>query len=195
MGRNRLSDPAWKSGPTYPEPTSSEHAIGPEPAGWDHDGVGRKEAERVDGEALCAVREAYSCSRDGCDTDARKDHVYALSDVSERVQQAASRAIDVSRRDAARSPRSLAEGNEADYTDEPEAVDIIEYLAINATIVDYDGGPILAFEFTDSEESDAPNQSSRSATERFGEDELGYVYPHFTDEHGFGGPCYGHVEP
>jgi len=175
MGRNRLSDPAWKSGPTYPEPTSSEHAIGPEPAGWDHDGVGRKEAERVDGEALCAVREAYSCSRDGCDTDARKDHVYALSDVSERVQQAASRAIE--------------------YTDEPEAVDIIEYLAINATIVDYDEGPILAFEFTDSEESDAPNQSSRSATERFGEDELGYVYPHFTDEHGFGGSCYGHVEP
>lgn len=173
MGRNRLPDPSWKSGPSYPEPTSSEHAISPEPAGWDHDGVGRKEAERVDGEALCAVREAYSCSRDGCDTDARKDHVYALSDVSERVQQAARHAIDVSRRDAARSPRSLAEGNEADYTDERE--DIVEYLAIHATIVDYDEGPILAFEF--------------------GDDELGYVYPHFTDEQGFGGPCYGHVEP
>jgi len=155
MGRNRLSDPSWKSGPSYPEPTSSEHAIDPQPAGWDHDGVGRKEAERVDGEALCAVREAYSCHRDGCDTDARKDHVYALSDVSERVQQAARHAID--------------------YTDEPATEDIVEYLAIHATIVDYDEGPILAFEF--------------------GDDEFGYVYPNFTDEHGFGGPCYGHVEP
>lgn len=155
MGRNRLPDPSWKSGPTYPEPTSSEHAIDPEPAGWDHDGVGRKEAERVDGEALCAVREAYSCSRDGCDTDARKDHVYALSDVSERVQQAARHAIS--------------------WTDEPGTEDIVEYLAIHATIVDYDEGPILAF--------------------AFGDDTLGYVYPHFTDEDGFGGPCYGHVEP
>lgn len=155
MGRNRLPDPSWKSGPSYPEPTSSEHAIGPEPAGWDHDGVGRDEAERVDGEALCAVREAYSCSRDGCDTDPRRNHVYALSDVSERVQQSARHAID--------------------YTDEPGTEDIVEYLAINATIVDYDEGPILAF--------------------HFGDDEFGYVSPHFTDEHGFGGPCYGHVEP
>ena len=153
--RGRLSDPSWKSGPTYREPTDSEHAIDPEPAGYDHDGVGRDEAERVDGEALCAVREAYSCSRDGCDADPRRAHVYALSDVSQRVQQAAAHAID--------------------YTEEPTAEDLIEYLAVHAVIVDYDEGPILGFEF--------------------GDDEFGYVYPHFTDESGFGGPCYGHVEP
>mgnify|MGYP006279819219 CR=1 FL=1 len=173
--RGRLSDPSWKSGPTYPEPTDSEHAIDPEPAGYDHDGVGRDEAERVDGEALCAVREAYSCSRDGCDADPRRAHVYALSDVSRRVQQAAAHAIDSRGSGTTRNRASLAEGNEADYTEEPTAEDLIEYLAVHAVIVDYDEGPILGFEF--------------------GDDEFGYVYPHFTDESGFGGPCYGHVEP
>lgn len=153
MGQ-RLSDPDWKSGPTRPEPTASDHAIDPEPA-YDHDGVGRKEAERVDGEALCAVREAYVCHRDGCDVDARKDHVYALTDVSADVREDARVAID--------------------YTDDPTTEDVIEYLATNATIVDYDEVPILGFEF--------------------GDDERGYVYPHFTDESGFGGPCYGRVEP
>jgi len=153
--RGRLSDPAWKSGPSHPEPTASEHAISPEPAGYDHDGVGVNEAERVDGEPLSAVREAYSCSRDGCDADPQRNHVYALTDVSERVQQAAAYAID--------------------YTEEPTAEDLIEYLAINAVVVDYDEGPILGFEF--------------------GDDTFGYVPPHFTDESGFGGSCYGRVEP
>jgi hypothetical protein len=150
-----LSDPSWKSGPTYPEPTSSEHAIDPEPAGYDHDGVGRDEAERVDGAALCAVREAYSCSRDGCDVSPRRIHVYALSDVSDRLMKIARHAID--------------------YTDDPEEGDFVEFFAVRAQVVDYDEGPILGFEV--------------------GDDTIGYVYPHFTDEHDFGGPCYGHVEP
>jgi len=173
--RGRLSDPSWKSGPTYPEPTDSEHAIDPEPAGYDHDGVGRDEAERVDGEALCAVREAYSCSRDGCDADPRRAHVYALTDVSRRVQQAAAHAID--------------------YTEEPTAEDLIEYLATHAVIVDYDEGPILGFEFGDGADSGESASSSAESAASADEDEFGYVYPHFTDESGFGGPCYGHVEP
>lgn len=68
MGRG-LSDPAWKSGPTYPEPTASEHAIHPEDFGHggDWDGFGKSEAERVEGVPLVAIQEAATCSRDGCD--------------------------------------------------------------------------------------------------------------------------------
>jgi hypothetical protein len=153
--RGRLSDPSWKRGPKEPSPTDSEHAIDPQPSGYDHDGVGKSEAERIDGAALCAVREVYSCSRDGCDISPRKNHVYALTDVSDRVIQAASHAIE--------------------YADDPGTDAVIEYLAMHATIVDYDMGPILGFEFGDAE--------------------LGYVSPSVTVEEGFDGPCYGHAEP
>jgi hypothetical protein len=128
MGQ-RLSDPSWKSGPTRREPTDSEHAIAPEPAGYDIDGVGTSEAERVRGESLCAVREAYSCRREGCDTDPSKSHVYSLTDVSERVQQAARYAIS--------------------HTDDPTTRDVIEYLATHATVVDYEANPALGFTFGD----------------------------------------------
>ena len=69
MGRG-LSDPAWKSGPTYPEPTASDHAIHPEDfghSGGDWDGFGVNEAEMVEGVPLVAVQEVATCSRDGCD--------------------------------------------------------------------------------------------------------------------------------
>jgi hypothetical protein len=69
MGR-RLSDPAWKSGPTHPEPTSSDHAIAPEDfgcGGFDFDGFGVDEAEQVEGEPLVVIMEQAVCSRDGCD--------------------------------------------------------------------------------------------------------------------------------
>jgi len=151
----RLSDPQWKSGPSRNEPTDSEHAIDPEPVNYDHDGVGRDEAERVDGEPLCAVREAYVCCRDGCDATPQKSHVYALTDVSKRVRKAASHAIE--------------------HTDNPSDEDVVEYLATHVTTVDYDEGPILAFEF--------------------GEETLGSLHAHFTNASGFSGPCYGRAEP
>jgi hypothetical protein len=70
MGRGRLSDPSWKSGPSNPEPTSSEHAIHPEDFGQssaDWDGFGVDEAEQVEGEPLVALQEVATCTRDGCD--------------------------------------------------------------------------------------------------------------------------------
>lgn len=139
----------------YSEPTDSEHAIDPEPVGYDHDGVGRDEAKRVDGVAFHAVRESYRCTRDGCDTDARKHHIYALSDVDEEVQATAFEEIE--------------------WTNSPNAEDLVEWLSMRATIVDYDESPILGFEH----EGEA----------------IGYLEPRFTQEQGFDGPCYGHVEP
>jgi hypothetical protein len=147
-------EPNWKSGPTYPEPTSSEHAIDRQPAGYDFDGVRVREAERVDGEPLLAIREAYSCRRDGCEADPSKAHVYALSDVSARTLQIA---------------------RYAHPFDQPLTDEIVEFLAMNAEIMDYDEGPIIAFEI--------------------GDRLVGYAYPHFTDHHDFDGPCYGRVEP
>lgn len=67
MGRGTIPDPSWKSGPTYPEPTASEHAIDPQPDGADFDGFGVDEAERVEGEPLVAIQEVHYCARDGCD--------------------------------------------------------------------------------------------------------------------------------
>jgi hypothetical protein len=126
--KGRLSDPAWKSGPTYPEPTASEHAIDPQPNGYDVDGVGVNEAEHIDGEPLCAVREAYSCSREGCDTYPSKDHVYALTDVSKRTLQIA---------------------RYAHPFDEPLTDEIAEFLAERAEVMDYDNAPIIAFRIGD----------------------------------------------
>jgi len=179
--RGRLSDPAWKSGPSHPEPTASEHAINPEPAGYDHDGVGVNEAERVDGEPLSAVREAYSCSRDGCDADPQRNHVYALTDVSERVQRIAEYVV---------RNEEWFDGVVRSLTDEH----LVEFLAPRATIVDYDEGPILGFEV--GEDTVSSNGSKRGSSEDSSDrDTIGYVYPHFTDESGFGGSCYGRVEP
>lgn len=66
-GRRTLKDPAWKSGPTHPEPTSSEHAIDPQPTDHDVDGFGVDEAEMVEGEPLIALQESHGCGREGCD--------------------------------------------------------------------------------------------------------------------------------
>lgn len=67
MKRRGVPDPKWKSGPTYPEPTSDTHFISEESQGYVWDGFGQDEAEQVEGEPVVVVHERYSCSRDNCD--------------------------------------------------------------------------------------------------------------------------------
>lgn len=82
MGR-RLSDPDWKSGPTYPEPTSSDHDIwSDEPSGEDFDGFGVNEAKSVDGEPLLAIQEVHNCGRDGCDAQLMRRHLFTTEDLT-----------------------------------------------------------------------------------------------------------------
>ena len=148
-----LSDPSWKSGPTYDKPTDSEHALDIEPAGIDIDGVGVDEAERVDGTPLVATFETFSCRRDMCDEAEKRRHVYVLEDVSDTV---------------------IAEvRGKIDWTDEPTDEDLIEYIATNVKVVDYDDGPVLGF----GKEFDL------------------YLPARLTITDKAHGPCYGHEEP
>ena len=89
MGR-RLSDPAWKSGPTHPEPTSSEHGIHPEDFGRnsDWDGFGVDEAEQVEGEPLVAIQEVATCSRDGCDATHKRRLLFTTQPLSDDEKHA-----------------------------------------------------------------------------------------------------------
>lgn len=120
-----LSDPSWKKGPTYSDPTDSEHALDIEPAGIDIDGVGVDEAKKVDGTPICITQEKFMCMRDMCDESAKKRHIYALEDVSDTV---------------------IAEvRDEVDWTDDPTDEDLVEYIATNVEVVDYDEGPVLGF--------------------------------------------------
>lgn len=134
MRRNQVPDPSWKSGPPEPNHHHSEHAIDPEPAGYDFDGFGRDEMEEVDGEALVTIQEAYSCHRDGCDAMPRKRHLYTSLEASTWLHKACERAghggLDV----------------EPTYNDEWSEL-AVEYFAMNATIVDYDHVPIVGVEF------------------------------------------------
>ena len=120
-----LSDPSWKSGPTYNDPTDSEHALDIEPAGIDIDGVGVDEAEKVDGTSICVTIERFTCMRDMCDGMENRRHIYVLEDVSETV---------------------IAEVcAEIDWTDDPTDEDLIEYIATNVDVVDYYEAPVLGF--------------------------------------------------
>jgi hypothetical protein len=89
MGR-RLSDPAWKSGPTEPEPSASEHAIHPEDfgSGFDFDGFGVDEAEQVEGEPLVTIQEVATCSRDGCDAAHRRRLLFTTHTLTDAEEDA-----------------------------------------------------------------------------------------------------------
>lgn len=153
MRNQRLGDPQWKSGPTYPEPTASEHDE--RMTAVDMDGVGRDEADEY-GDLFCATFVRRYCGRDGCEADTQQRWVYHLDDVSERTKQAARHAID--------------------WTDDPTDEDIIEALSVRAEVIDWDAQPVISFVF--------------------GDDHLGYVYPHASvGEGSMSGQCYGHVEP
>lgn len=68
MRSNGVSDPSWKSGPTYDKPTSDEHAIHSDDfVDFDFDGFGVDEAMLVDGDPLVVIQESAQCSREGCD--------------------------------------------------------------------------------------------------------------------------------
>jgi len=120
-----ISDPSWKKGPTYSDPTDSEHALDVEPAGIDIDGVGVDEAEKVDGTPICTTQEKFTCMRDMCDESEKRRHIYVLEDVSDTV---------------------IAEVRaEIDWTDDPTDEDLVEYIATNVNVVDYDESPVLGF--------------------------------------------------
>lgn len=87
MGRG-LSDPSWKSGPTYPEPTSDEHALDCEPSGSDWDGFGKSEAEDVEGEPLVALQEYYSCHRDHCDEGMTRRLLFTTYYLTDEAEEA-----------------------------------------------------------------------------------------------------------
>jgi hypothetical protein len=81
-------EPDWKKGPTYGEPTSTEHAISPEDFGqhFDLDGFGRDEAEMVDGDPLVAIQEVAQCSREGCEAAHRRRLLFTTQPLSEKAQ-------------------------------------------------------------------------------------------------------------
>lgn len=90
MGRHRLSDPAWKSGPREPRPTDSEHAIFPEDFAheFDFDGFGADEVEQVDGEPLITIQEVAVCARDGCDAAHRRRLLFTTEPISDAEKHA-----------------------------------------------------------------------------------------------------------
>jgi len=153
--RGRLSDPQWKSGPTHNEPTDSEHALDIEPAGIDIDGVGVDEAERVDGTPICTTQEGFVCHRDMCDEMERRRHIYVLEDVPSNVLDEIAEAIDWNGENVW-----------------PDDEDIIEYIAVNAEVIDYDEAPVLGVEGTDL-----------------------YLTKELTITEEAHGPCYGEHEP
>jgi hypothetical protein len=150
-----ISDPAWKSGPTYDKPTDSEHALDIEPAGIDIDGVGVDEAERVDGTPITTTQEGFVCLRDMCDESEKRRHIYVLEDVANSILSDVREQID--------------------WTDSPTDEDLVEYIAVNCRVVDYDEAPILGFE--DGSEDDL------------------YLTARLTITDEAHGPCYGHEEP
>jgi len=148
-----ISDPSWKKGPTHDNPTDSEHALDVQPAGIDIDGVGVDEAEQVDGTPICTTMESFSCMRDMCDASERRRHIYVLEDVSDTV---------------------VAEVREGiDWTDSPTDDDVVEYIAENVKVVDYDEKPVLGF----------------------GQKFDLYLPARLTITDEAHGPCYGHEEP
>jgi hypothetical protein len=150
-----IKDPAWKSGPTYDKPTDSEHALDVEPAGIDIDGVGVNEAEKVDGTPICTTMEMFSCMRDMCDKTEKRRHIYVLEDVAaERLSEVRA---------------------EIDWTDEPTDEDLMDYIATNVDVVDYDEAPVLGFN-------------------NGGEEDI-YLTPRLTITDEAHGACYGHEEP
>jgi hypothetical protein len=151
-----ISDPSWKSGPTYDTPTDSEHALDVESGAIDIDGVGVDEAEQVDGTPICTTMESFSCLRDGCDATERRRHVYVLEDVSDTVVAEISEQIDWV------SDKTI-----------PTDDDIVEYIAENVKVVDYDESPVLGF----------------------GQKFDLYLPARLTITDEAHGPCYGHEEP
>lgn len=91
----RLSDPAWKSGPTHPKPTSDEHSLSEEPYGSDMDGFGRDEEKAVDGEPLLAIQEAFGCVRDGCDAAEKRRILFTTDPLSDDERDALRKASGV----------------------------------------------------------------------------------------------------
>jgi len=169
-----ISDPDWKSGPPEPKHSHSEHQIHPEDAVFDFDGPSVEEVEAVDGTICTTVVESMGCSRDGCNAEIYHSHCYTIESVSDRVQQVLLYAVDF---------------DDVTITDDV----IVEYIAKNTVIVDYDETPIIGFQFDDDNTYNRPEMSHSHPDDK---DVLGYVYPvrTFTDNTATGA-CHGRADP
>lgn len=161
-GRQTPSPP---TNPPEPRYTHSDHCLNEEPL-FDFDGPGVDESEMVDSPITVVVRERYTCRREGCDASGGYNHLYTLDGLSDGVRKAV--------RHAARQQSwydHVEDGKHHPVTEEDE----VEYVAMNATIVEYDHKPILGIEF--------------------GEDVFGYVRPDESVEKGhIDGECFGQPE-
>jgi len=175
----RLSDPKWKSGPPEPKHSHSDHAIHPEDYVYDFDGPGRDEADTIDGTIMAVVIEAAECSREGCDASVSRRHCYVAEALSDRAQQALLYAVR----------------NKYDFVDDSVSIEddiVMEYVAANTIIVDYDGEyPIVGIQFDDDESYNRPMEHGHYDDP----DVLGYVYPTKTfTSNDARGPCHGRPE-
>lgn len=171
-----VSDPAWKSGPPEPTHSHTEHRIHDEDFVYDFDGPGRDEADDVNGTIHTVVIEAATCRREGCDASISKRHVYTVESFNARTQQVLLYAV-----------RRKWGDNSIQLTDDV----VIEYLANNVVIVDYDMEPILGIQFDDDETYTSPEVHGYYEDD----DVLGYVYPTRTfTSNDARGPCHGRPE-
>lgn len=170
-----ISDPKWKSGPPEPKHSHSDHAIHPEDYVYDFDGPGRDEADAIDGTIMTVVIEGARCSREGCDAEISKRHCYVAEALSDRAQQALLYAVRT----------------KYDFVDDVSIEDdvVMEYVAANNIIIDYDGEyPIVGIQFDSDESYNRPEVHSHYDDL----DVLGYVYPTKTfTTNTATGQCYG----
>lgn len=118
MGRHRFDPP---TAPPEPKYSHSEHEIH-EPCGYDIDGFGVSEVDKIDGEPLTVVQEAYTCSREFCDHSPSVRYLYGTTAVSPRLRAAC----------------EYAAGDDGVW---------YEYAGTHCEVVDYDDGPILGVRF------------------------------------------------
>jgi len=151
--------PTPPTNPPEPKYTHSDHDTGVEPI-LDFDGPSVSEEEKTDSPIAVVVRERYTCRRDGCDASGGHNHLYTLDGLSERLMQCITYAV----KDASWNTSEVTWGES-----------IIEYVAMNARVIDYDEKPVLTIDFNG--------------------DTLGYIYPEESVEKGhIGGECHGRVD-
>lgn len=111
----------------------TDHEIGSSDIAMD--GIGRDEVEKVDGTAMTAVHETFTCYNDRCDEKLWVRYLYRLEDVPEHAVEAI--------------PEHITWGERGQ---EPKDGAIIEYICTHTEVKDYrENGPVLFIETDDGE--------------------------------------------